>query len=55
MTPQEYQATKRSQRRDLGLLALLFVSISALLMSLPTEPVPVQTGAGYETCTTTEC
>ena len=55
MTPQEYQATKRAQRRDLGLLALLIVSMSAMLMSLPTEPLPVQTGAGYETCTTTEC
>ena len=55
MTLQEYQNIKRAQRRDLGLLVLLIVSMSALLMSLPTEPLPVQTGAGYETCTTTEC
>ena len=55
MTPQEYQATKRAQRRDLGLLVLLIVSMSALLTTLPTEPLPVQTGAGYETCLTTEC
>ena len=55
MTQKKYQNLKRAQRRDLGLLALLIVSMSALLMSLPTEPLPVQTGAGYETCLTTEC